>query len=135
MKKKGGYFCDSVEVQTTEDTYAGRIMPNADDHKIVLKLSSGYNIGIYKKNVKKIKVIGNFTGSKEQCEKKLEQHPQERGASDAQSDQHLPTISILHTGGTVASQVDYETGAVTPRFTPQDLLQMFPELKAIANIR
>jgi len=47
----------------------------------------------------------------------------------------LPTISILHTGGTIASKVDYKTGAVTARFTPEEILSMFPELKDIANIR
>ncbi len=45
----------------------------------------------------------------------------------------LPTIAILHTGGTIASRVDYRTGAVFASFTPQDLLTMFPELTEIAN--
>jgi glutamyl-tRNA(Gln) amidotransferase subunit D len=48
-------------------------------------------------------------------------------------DPKLPTISILHTGGTIASKVDYRTGAVYSSFTPEDLLQAFPELGKLAN--
>ena len=40
---------------------------------------------------------------------------------------------ILHTGGTIASKVDYKTGAVFTSFKPEDLLGMFPELEKIAN--
>ncbi len=47
----------------------------------------------------------------------------------------LPIISILHTGGTIASKVDYETGGVIAKFKPAELVAMFPELRGIANIR
>ena len=45
----------------------------------------------------------------------------------------LPNITILHTGGTIASKVDYRTGAVFASFKPEDLIGMFPELSEIAN--
>ncbi|WP_456418621.1 Glu-tRNA(Gln) amidotransferase subunit GatD, partial [Methanocaldococcus infernus] len=44
-------------------------------------------------------------------------------------------ISILSTGGTVASKVDYETGAVHPSFTAEDLIRAVPELLEIAKIK
>ena len=50
-------------------------------------------------------------------------------------DSTKPTISILHIGGTVASRVDYRTGGTFASFTPEDLVEMFPELTEIANIR
>ncbi|MBU3957925.1 MAG: Glu-tRNA(Gln) amidotransferase subunit GatD, partial [Nanoarchaeota archaeon] len=50
-------------------------------------------------------------------------------------DKSKPNISILHTGGTIASRVDYRTGGVVSSFSPEDLLAMFPELKEIANIK
>src|SRR3989344_5722108 len=45
----------------------------------------------------------------------------------------LPTIAILHTGGTLASRVNYSTGGVYAAFSPEDLITMFPELAQIAN--
>lgn len=92
-----------------------------DAEKIVLKLKSGYNIGIEKKNIKEIKILERYA-KKEQQKKAMEHNPK------------LKKISLLHTGGTIASQVDYHTGAVVARFDPQDFLQLFPELRQLANI-
>ena len=47
----------------------------------------------------------------------------------------LPTVAILSTGGTIASRVDYRTGAVTAQFTAEDVLDAMPELRGIANYR
>jgi glutamyl-tRNA(Gln) amidotransferase subunit D len=47
----------------------------------------------------------------------------------------LPLIHILHTGGTIASKVDYTTGAVTARFEPEEILAAIPELAEIAQIK
>ena len=41
----------------------------------------------------------------------------------------------MHTGGTIASKVDYKTGGVVAAFTAEDILSMFPELNDIANIK
>ena len=46
----------------------------------------------------------------------------------------LPKILLLSTGGTIASKVDYRTGAVTPVLTAQELNSSVPELSEIANI-
>ena len=54
---------------------------------------------------------------------------------ETEKDNKKPTIAILHTGGTIASKVDYKTGGVIARFTPEEILEMFPELKEIANIK
>ncbi len=45
-----------------------------------------------------------------------------------------PKISIIATGGTIASRVDYRTGGVTPITKAEDLLSAIPELKEIADI-
>jgi glutamyl-tRNA(Gln) amidotransferase subunit D len=47
--------------------------------------------------------------------------PKERGASGA--------VTLLTTGGTIASRVDYETGGVRPVSDEADLLSFFPELE------
>lgn len=117
MEAKAG---DQVEIKTKEGTTTGILMPQ-EGETLVIKLDNGYNIGIDKKKVEKLSLLKKY---EEKKEPKAEPS-QKKG---------LPRIAILHTGGTIASQVDYETGGVTPRFTPQDILNKFPELREIANI-
>ena len=42
-------------------------------------------------------------------------------------------MHLIHTGGTIASKVDYATGA-TARFEPDELLQSVPELRSVARL-
>ncbi len=114
---------DKIEVTTVDGTFVGIVMPNEGAETLFIKLSSGYNIGIDKKKIKEIKVLEK--AREEKKEKVLE----------IKENKKLPTIAILHTGGTIASQVDYRTGAVVSRFNPEDLLAMVPELKDVANIK
>jgi glutamyl-tRNA(Gln) amidotransferase subunit D len=105
-------------------TYLGIIMPryeHSDDEHLVLKLKSGYNIGLEIEKIKKIEKISN---SEKIIEKKesLEKNPA------------LPKILLLSTGGTIASKVDYRTGAVTPVLTAEELNSSVPELVKIANV-
>jgi len=114
-------FGDLIEIETKEDKFKGNYIPSSDNLKTVIKLSSGYNIGILNKNIKKIKLI-----------KKLKQKNSKKNKKKLKKD--LPVISILHCGGTLSSRVSYETGAVSAKFSPEDLLEMFPELQNLANI-
>ncbi len=114
---------DKVKLLTKDAReFLGTILPDSDTKKIVLKLASGYNIGLLRSNIKSIKVIG-------QQQKKAEVKKEIQKPSKI-----LPAISIIHTGGTISSSVDYETGAVVAKFTPEELISMFPELKGICNI-
>ena len=121
MQAKTG---DTVVVETKDKKLNGILMPVPDSEKdtIILKLESGYNIGIDKKNVRAIKLV------KSPVEKKQK-------SAEIKTNKKLPTISILHTGGTIASKVDYKTGAVSAKFSPSEIIGMFPELKKIANIK
>lgn len=94
---------------------------NQTETTIFLKLKSGYNIGIDKKKIKATKLLE---------EKKEVKHE----TKEVKQKSGLPKISILHTGGTVASKVDYSTGAVIAQFSEQDLLDLFPEIHEVANI-
>ncbi|MEC8589772.1 MAG: Glu-tRNA(Gln) amidotransferase subunit GatD, partial [Candidatus Thermoplasmatota archaeon] len=59
----------------------------------------------------------------------------ENNESDSPSiNPDLPTVRIVHTGGTIASKVDYTTGAVTAQFEPSELVEHVPELLNIANL-
>ncbi len=114
---------DMVKITTDDSVFEGLIMPNENKENLVLKLKSGYNIGIEKNKIKNIDILENAPDKP--TTQKIKQLPKK---------QNLPTIFILHTGGTIASKVDYKTGAVTSRFEPEELIGMFPELKEIANI-
>ena len=118
MQKPG----DKVKVVTAEQTFEGTLMPNEETDALVLKLTNGYNIGIDKKSIKKIQVLEAYK-------------PNSSGSHPIKANPSLPTISILHTGGTIASKVDYQTGGVIARFEPEELLGNFPELDGIANIK
>ncbi len=114
---------DSVKI-LSDLTYFGIIMPryeHSDDNHMVLKLKSGYNIGL---EIEKIQKIEKITSFEQTIEKKevLEKNPS------------LPKILLLSTGGTIASKVDYRTGAVTPVLTAEELNSSVPELARISNV-
>ncbi len=110
-----------VEIDFNGETIKGNVIPSNDD-KLMMKLDSGYNAGFDLTKIKKVRVIG-----------KAKKVGKARVARVVKDDS-LPTISILHTGGTIASRVDYRTGGVATTFDPEDLVNMYPELKEIANI-
>ena len=45
-----------------------------------------------------------------------------------------PRVKLFGTGGTIASRLDYRTGAVIPAFTPGELYGAVPELADICNL-
>jgi|SRR3989344_3658818 len=113
-----------LEIQTKEgDIFNGLVMPSSNKSTICLKLNSGYNLNLDKKKISKMKNL--------EKEIKIEKETNAKQIINP----NLKTITILHTGGTLASKVSYATGAVTPSFKPEELLEMFPELKEIANIK
>lgn len=131
MAKKEQINCDIVEVVTDGKTLSGMVMPNSSEHTLVLKLDSGYNIGISRKKISKINIVKKFGGNEKKCESGLELHAS--GKVNQRKD--LPVVSLLHFGGTIASMVDYSTGAVIPRFDPEEVISMFPELGKIVQLR
>ena len=123
LKKNNVKAGDSIKI-TSDLTYSGILMPryeSGDDKHLVVKLGSGYNVGIDVDEIQKIQVVSS-------SEVKPEQN-QER-----KDDPKLPKILLLSTGGTIASKVDYRTGAVTPALTASDINEAVPELEKLANI-
>ncbi len=115
---------DSVEILLkNKHKESGLVMPSSREDIILIKLSTGYNVGFERSDIEEIKIK-----KKEKSHKKVTEEVQ------IPKNKALPTISILHTGGTIASKVDYRTGGVVTSFTPRDLIALFPELKTIANI-
>ena len=107
-----------------DSIYSGVVMPryeHSDDHHIVLKLKSGYNIGLELDKIKKIEIESLPISKKET-------------SYNSQPNPKLPKILLLSTGGTIASRIDYRTGAVTPALSAAELNASVPELATIANI-
>ncbi|HLD06815.1 MAG TPA: Glu-tRNA(Gln) amidotransferase subunit GatD [Candidatus Nanoarchaeia archaeon] len=112
---------DLIEIVTADEIITGRYVPQQDEDVLIIKLDSGYNIGIEKRKVTAIKVRERYQQPSRQAEKAVQRSG-------------LPRISVLHTGGTIASRVDYATGAVKAQFSPEELLQAFPEIGEIAQV-
>jgi len=122
LKQKNVSVGDSIKI-ISDLTYEGILMPRyetSEDSHIVLKLKSGYNIGIELSEIKDIEKISSTKVVEKESVKK--------------TDSSLPKILLLSTGGTIASKVDYRTGAVTPALTAADLNDAVPEIAEIANI-
>jgi glutamyl-tRNA(Gln) amidotransferase subunit D len=114
---------DSVKI-LSDLTYSGIVMPryeHSDDKHIVLKLNSGYNVGLEIEKIQKVE-------KNEKIQKIIEKNEK------IEHSQGLPKILLLSTGGTIASKIDYRTGAVTPVLTAEELNLSVPELAKIANI-
>lgn len=100
-------------------TFEGLVLPGDG---LVLKLDDGYNIGIDPGSVEEQEVL---------------EQPSEAGVGDVavpRKDDSLPLVRILHTGGTIASKVDYETGGVSNLIAPAELLALYPELQDVAHV-
>jgi glutamyl-tRNA(Gln) amidotransferase subunit D len=116
---------DILQVKKNGEIYSGILIPRyelADDQHIVLKMPNGYNIGIKLTPNTIIERIGQ--GEKPT----VSTNPP--GISDA----YLPSISIISTGGTIASRIDYRTGAVHSALTADDICNVVPEITQMANI-
>ncbi len=110
---------------TTRGNFMGVLLPrseNDDDSHIVIKLSTGYNIGIAVNTIQEMKEY-NF--------KEIQYKIPER---EFPISKNKHNIKLLGTGGTIASRLDYRTGAVIPSFSPGELYGAVPELADICNL-
>lgn len=112
-------------IETTRGDFSGIILPRAendDDKHIVLKLATGYNVGISVNTINAMKETGYKEAHYKIPEKEF---PYSEGK---------PKVKLFGTGGTIASRLDYRTGAVIPAFSPGELYGAVPELADICNL-
>ena len=110
---------------TAGSTFEGVILPRGetfDDLHVVLKLKTGYNVGIHVDRIESIEELGFKEAIYKIPEKAFPVTPE------------LPNVTLLGTGGTIASRLDYRTGAVIPAFTPGELYGAVPELAELCNL-
>ena len=126
LKKFNVRVWGTAEAITTRGTFSGTVLPrseNDDDKHIVMKIVTGYNIGIDIATITDMKETGYKKAVYKIPEKEF---PYTKG---------LPNVKLFGTGGTIASRLDYRTGAVIPAFTPGELYGSVPELADICNLR
>jgi len=126
LESAGISIGDKVKITKDDIYYEGMVLDrakDADEFHVVLKINNGYNVGL---NIGDAKIELLEKGEKPKIELKH---------LEIQKDPYKHDISIISTGGTVASIIDYKTGAVHPAFTADDLLRANPELLEHANIR
>ncbi|HUT82388.1 MAG TPA: Glu-tRNA(Gln) amidotransferase subunit GatD [Candidatus Bathyarchaeia archaeon] len=115
----------NVNLKTKKGNFKGVILPRGeqgDDKHIVVKISSGYNISFDLDSILEIKEIGKIVADYKIPVKKFTK------------DSDKPTIALIGTGGTVASRLDYRTGAVIPAFSTQELYNAVPEIRDLCNL-
>jgi glutamyl-tRNA(Gln) amidotransferase subunit D len=125
LEKNNIQIWDIVELKTKKTTLQGIILPRNEysaPNFIEIKLKNNYNLGINLNDVTEIKKTGKKEAIYKIPEKKFPKN------------KNLPNIKLLGTGGTVASRLDYTTGAVIPSFTPGELFSSVPELAEICNL-
>jgi len=116
------------EVRLVNDAgsvFEGVILPRSetfDDRHVVIKMRNGYNIGVHVDRIASAEEIGYRPAVYKIPEKAFPRRPD------------LPNVTLLGTGGTIASRLDYRTGAVIPAFTPGELYGAVPELAELCNL-
>ncbi len=114
-----------AKIVTADGAYIGIILPRsetADPDHVVLKLRSGYNIGVAVDRIQDVEIQGRKEAHYKIPEKEFPFDPRK------------PRVKLLGTGGTIASRLDYRTGAVIPAFSPGELYGSVPELADICNL-
>ncbi|HBL17568.1 MAG: glutamyl-tRNA(Gln) amidotransferase subunit D [Elusimicrobia bacterium GWA2_69_24] len=114
-----------VTVASSRGKFTGIILPRsetADPDHVVLKLRSGYNVGLRHNTI---------TAMREDSYKEFHYRVPEK---QFPFDPGKPRVKLFGTGGTIASRLDYRTGAVIPAFSPGELYGSVPELADICNL-
>ncbi|MBI5554112.1 MAG: Glu-tRNA(Gln) amidotransferase subunit GatD [Candidatus Diapherotrites archaeon] len=100
----------------------GTLAPSEAKGTLVIKTDAGYKAGFSLESPPQVKKVGE---GKPVAKKPPVPVPFREG---------LPGIVVLHTGGTIASRVDYAVGGVIASFSPQDLVSLVPEITEFANV-
>lgn len=125
IKNQGAEIGDIIRITKGEEKWEGILIPRSesgDEYHIVLKMKSGYNVGIRIDQQSKLEKIGE--GEK----------PTFIPPPLPEQDNRLPRVAIVSTGGTIASRVDYRTGGVRAALSASELYSVVPELAEIAVV-
>ena len=123
ISDNGAKVHDRIRISTDAKTYEGVLLPRhnfSGEDIVVLKLDNGYNIGVSVEGAE-LSILSKAKKDKVEFTKK-------------KKNKELKDITVLATGGTIASFVDYKTGAVSPAITAEQLVNSVSALDKVANI-
>lgn len=112
---------DRVRLRLTHGEQDGTVLESAEPGILLLKLDSGYNIGINKENILAGRVLKSF--KEEKIDYVLPKN------------NNLPSIGLIVTGGTIASKLDTRTGGVKPLTDIGEFSKFYPELFEKTNVK
>ena len=139
LKKIKADVGDRVKFSKKDETaYEGLLMPRielGDRNCIVLKLASGYNIGLKFEAGSTLEKSKTSEPKKIISEGKFELGKISSEYLNLKFNPKNPVVSLIATGGTIASRVDYKTGGVRMLMEPAEFLHNVPELAEFANIK
>ena len=125
LKSNGIEFGDIIKVEAEGISEEGELMPSTEANSeeiIILKMKNGYNAGL------------RFDGAKiTKIRKGVPVH--EFPHSEIKQKSSLPKVTLIYTGGTIGSKLDYKTGGVYMLLKPEELLYEVPELANVAELK
>lgn len=121
-KGKNANSGDRIRIKTAKEEIEGILLESHEAGVVLIKLESGYNIGIDRSNILDIKIIKKNESNEKQKEEFKQSH-------------NKPIIDIIVTGGTLSSSLDPKTGGVKFLTTPENLFKFYPDVFKLADIR
>ena len=112
---------DKVRLRLATKEEDGTVLESPDSSIVLLKLKSGYNIGIPKENILGSRVLKKF--------KEEEKEVVER------TNKGLPKIGLVITGGTIAAKLDPKTGGVYWLTDVNEFMKFYPEMFDIVDVK
>jgi len=124
-RKTGKFFGkaspgDKIRIRTEEGFFGGTLLESYDPSTLLIKLESGYNVGIAIEKIKRLEVVEKYKPLKEK--EKIEEGKVKK------------CVALVVTGGTISSRLDYVTGGVKWLTKPHQLLEICPKISDIASI-
>ena len=112
---------DLVKFRLAREEIEARVLESSDKNVVLVKLKSGYNIGIPKENILDCVVIEKFKDV--QIKKDI---PLAAGK---------PSIGMIITGGTIAAKLDPRTGGVSWLTDVNEFAKFYPRVFEKANVK
>ncbi|MEP6575578.1 MAG: Glu-tRNA(Gln) amidotransferase subunit GatD [Nitrososphaerota archaeon] len=137
---------DHVCIESTRGKYCGILIPryeHATPDRIVVKLESGYNTGVSINKIKSIRKVEKPALANSNKNSSTNRDQSLLSSTDLQLDNilspdekstNLPPVSLISTGGTISSRIDYRTGGVSSALTASELYESVPELREYSSI-
>ncbi|HZA06949.1 MAG TPA: Glu-tRNA(Gln) amidotransferase subunit GatD, partial [Nitrososphaeraceae archaeon] len=137
LTDKGISVGDTIKISTSDNEFIAILMPryeSADENHIVVKLKSGYNIGIELSKIQFITKVEQWSYQNVSTNDSVLQIRRGGAEHDGWKTESRPRIALISTGGTIASRIDYRTGGVHAALSASDLYASIPELVKHASI-